>query len=157
MTEMTPFTMGADASCSDGACGKVSRVIVDPVARTVTHLVVEPGHWHGPVRLVPLGLADATAGEIRLRCTLADFEKLDPAEETQFLPGTPGYPGYDPGQVLSMPYYGMGGAGTTFPRPSPTTPSPWTRWRCAAASMSMPPTVTSGKSRGWSSTLTVTA
>ena len=77
--------------------------------------MVEPRHRHGPGRLVPLGLADATAGEIRLRCTLADFEKLDPAEETQFLPGTPGYPGYDPEQVLSMPYYGMGmGRGGTY-------------------------------------------
>ena len=118
MAEMTPFTIGADASCSDGACGKVSRVVVDPVARTVTHLVVEPKHRLDVGRLVPLGLADATAGEIRLRCTLADFEKLDPAEETQFLPGTPGYPGYDPGQVLSMPYYGMGmgGGGTYIPQ-----------------------------------------
>jgi sporulation protein YlmC with PRC-barrel domain len=108
MTETTPFTIGADVSCSDGGCGKVSRVVVDPVARTVTHLVVEPKHRLDVGRLVPLGLADATAGEVRLRCTLADFEKLDPAEETQFLPGTPGYPGYDPEQVLSMPYYGMG-------------------------------------------------
>ena len=109
MTETTPFTIGADVCCSDGACGKVSRVVVDPVARTVTHLVVEPGHWwHAPGRLVPLGLADATADQIRLRCTLADFGKLDPAEETQFLPGTPGYPGYDPEQVLWMPYYSMG-------------------------------------------------
>ena len=118
MTEPTSFTIGADVSCSDGACGKVSRVVVDPVARTVTHLVVEPGHWHGLDRLVPLGLADATAGEIRLRCTLADFGKLDPAEETQFLPGTPGYPGYDPEQVLSMPYYsmGMGGGGNYVPQ-----------------------------------------
>jgi sporulation protein YlmC with PRC-barrel domain len=116
MTETTPFTIGAHASCSDGACGKVTRVVVDPVARTVTHLVVEPGYWHGPGRLVPLSLADATAGEIRLRCTLADFEKLDPAEETQFLPGTPGYPGYDPEQVLSMPYYGMGMGGNYVPQ-----------------------------------------
>jgi sporulation protein YlmC with PRC-barrel domain len=108
MTETTSFTIGADVSCSDGACGKVSRVVVDPVARTVTHLVVEPKHRLDVGRLVPLGLADATAGEIRLRCTLADFGKLDPAEETQFLPGTPGYPGYDPDQVLSMPYYSMG-------------------------------------------------
>ena len=108
MTETTPFTIGADVSCSDGVCGRVSRVVVDPVARTVTHLVVEPKHRLDVGRLVPLGLADATAGEIRLRCTLADFEELDPAEETQFLPGTPGYPGYDPEQVLSMPYYGMG-------------------------------------------------
>ena len=108
MPETTPFTIGADASCSDGTCGKVTRVVVDPVARTVTHLVVEPKHRFDVGRLVPLGLADATTGEIRLRCTLADFDRLDPAEETQFLPGTPGYPGYDPEQVLCMPYYGMG-------------------------------------------------
>ncbi len=111
MTETTPFTIGARASCSDGACGKVSRVVVDPVARAVTHLVVEPKHRLDVGRLVPLDLVDATTGEIRLRCTLADFEKLDPAEETRFLPGTPGYPGYDPEQVLSMPYYGMGMGG----------------------------------------------
>ncbi len=34
----TPFTIGADARCSDGVCGKVTRVIVDPVKRAVTHL-----------------------------------------------------------------------------------------------------------------------
>jgi sporulation protein YlmC with PRC-barrel domain len=113
MTETTPFTIGADVSCSDGACGKLTCVVVDPVTRTVTHLVVEPKHRLDVGRLVPLGLADATAGAVRLRCTRADFEKLDPAEETQFLPGTPGYPGYDPAQMLFMPYYstgtGMGG------------------------------------------------
>lgn len=110
MAEMTPVTIGADASCTDGVCGEVSRVVVDPVARAVTHLVVEPTHWRGSGRLVPLDLVDATTGEIRLRCTLAEFEEFDPAEETQFLPGSPGYPGYDPEQVLLMPYYGMGGA-----------------------------------------------
>jgi sporulation protein YlmC with PRC-barrel domain len=108
MAETTSFTIGADASCTDGVCGEVSRVIVNPVARAVTHLVIEPKHHHDCGRLVPLDLIDDTTDEIRLRCTLADFEKLDPAEETQFLPGTPGYPGYDPEQVAFMPYYGMG-------------------------------------------------
>ncbi len=116
MSEATPFTIGSDASCTDGICGEVSRVVVDPVARTVTHLVVEPKHFHGSGRLVPLDLVDATTGEIRLRCTLADFEELDPAEETQFLPDTPGYPGYDPDQVMAMPYYGMGMGSTYVPQ-----------------------------------------
>ena len=52
--------------------------------------MVEPKHRLDVGRLVPLDLVDATAGGFRLRCTLADFEKLDPAEETEFLPGTPG-------------------------------------------------------------------
>ena len=100
----TPFTMGADVSCSDGACGEVRRVIVDPVARAVTHLVVEPKHRKGHGRLVPLDLVDATTGEIRLRCTTADFEKLDPAEENDFRPGSayPGDPGYGSEQGLGV-------------------------------------------------------
>jgi sporulation protein YlmC with PRC-barrel domain len=108
MAETTQFTIGADANCTDGVCGEVSRVVVDPVARTVTHLVVEPKRRLGLGRLVPLDLVDATTGEIRLRCMLVEFEKLDPAEETQFLPGSTGYTGYGPGEALSWPYYGLG-------------------------------------------------
>ena len=112
MAGTAQFTIGAEASCSDGPCGEVTRVIVDPVAEAVTHLVVEPEHRRDPGRLVPVGLADVTAaGEIRLRCTTAEFEKLDPAEETQFIPGTGSYAGYGPGQVSYWPYYGTGGGG----------------------------------------------
>ena len=110
MAEMTPFTIGAKVSCTDGDCGEVSRVVVDPVARTVTHLAVEPEHRRGLGRLVPLDLVDASAGVIRLRCTLAEFDQLGSAEETQFVPGSGGYAEYGPEQVLSWPYYGLGGA-----------------------------------------------
>jgi sporulation protein YlmC with PRC-barrel domain len=109
MAETTQFTIGAEASCTDGVCGEVIRVVVDPIARAVTHLVVEPKHRVGRGRLVPLDLVDATTGEVRLRCTMAAFEKLDFAEETQFLPGSGGYVGYGPEQMLSWPYYGLGG------------------------------------------------
>jgi nitrite reductase (NO-forming) len=40
MAETEPFTIGAGASCTDGACGEVSRVVVDPVARVITLLAV---------------------------------------------------------------------------------------------------------------------
>ena len=40
MAETTSFAIGSDASCTEGVCGEVSRVVVDPVARAVTHLVV---------------------------------------------------------------------------------------------------------------------
>ena len=109
MAKTTPFTIGADVSCIEGVCGEVSRVVVDPVARAVTHLVVEPKGRQGLGRLVPLDLVDATEGEIRLRCSLAEFENLDPAEETQFVPGTRAYAAYGPEQVLSWPYSGLGG------------------------------------------------
>jgi sporulation protein YlmC with PRC-barrel domain len=109
MDQTTPITIGAEASCTDGICGEVRRVVVDPVARAVTHLAVEPKGRLGLSRLVPLDLVDASGGEIRLRCTLAEFEQLDPAEETQFVPGTRGYAAYGPEQVLAWPYASLGG------------------------------------------------
>jgi sporulation protein YlmC with PRC-barrel domain len=108
MAEAMQFTIGADVGCTDGACGEVIRVVIDPVARAVTHLVVEPKHRQGLGRLVPLDLVDVTTSEIRLRCTTAEFEELDSAEETQFVSGSNGYADYGPDQVISWPYYGLG-------------------------------------------------
>ncbi len=39
---------------------------------------------------------------------MAEFDALDPAEETLFVPGTRGYEVYGPEQVLSWPYYRLG-------------------------------------------------
>jgi sporulation protein YlmC with PRC-barrel domain len=80
---MMPFRIGADASCTDGACGQVSRIIVNPATREVTHLAVDPMHRHGAGRLVPVDLVDATTGQIRLRCALAEFQTLQPAQEAR--------------------------------------------------------------------------
>ena len=78
MAGTTPLMIGAEVSCTDGACGKVNRVVVD-AAVAVTHLVVDRQYQD---RLVPLGLVDAVAGGIRLRCTIAEFENLEPADTT---------------------------------------------------------------------------
>ena len=86
MAKAMTFRIGADASCTDGACGQVSRIIVNLVTREVTHLAVDPKHRDGPGRLVPVDLVDATTGQLRLRCTLAEFQTLRPAEETESVP-----------------------------------------------------------------------
>jgi sporulation protein YlmC with PRC-barrel domain len=114
---MTQFTIGTEARCTDGVCGKVSRVVVDPVAEAVTHLVVEPRKREGLGRLVPIDLVEApspgpaspgaASPGVRVRCTLAEFAQLESAEETQFVPGSTGYAAYGPQQVVSWPYYGL--------------------------------------------------
>jgi len=109
MAQTLSFTIGSDATCTDGPAGTVTRVVVDPLARAVTHLVVEPRHRRGLGRLVPVELAEAAGNGVALRCTLAEFERLDSAEETQFVPGTIGYDKYGPEQVVSWPYYGLQG------------------------------------------------
>jgi hypothetical protein len=111
MADTSQFTIGTEASCSDGAVGKLCRVIVDPVAEKVTHLVVKPEHRQDTDRLVPLDVVDGGADGIRLRCSRAEFEKLEPAEENQFIPATSGYEGYGygPGEMGYWPYYAHAG------------------------------------------------
>jgi sporulation protein YlmC with PRC-barrel domain len=111
MTETMQFPIGAEVACRDGECGRLTRIVVDPVAREVTHLVVEPKHRSGLGRLVPIELVETSAEQIRLGCGLAEFAKLADAEETEFLPGSGGTFGYGPNEAFAWPYYGLVGMG----------------------------------------------
>src|SRR5580700_2825232 len=110
MSNATEYTIGAQVACSDGACGELSRIVVDPVARALTHLVVEPRHRVGG-HLVPVSLVESAAAEIRLRCTISEFDALEAAEETRFLPQADeagGQLGYAAGEAFAWPHYGLG-------------------------------------------------
>jgi sporulation protein YlmC with PRC-barrel domain len=114
MAGTSQFTIGTEANCSDGAVGKVGRVIIDPVAEEATHLVVVPGHRRDPGRLVPLDLLEGGARGIRIHCTRAQFEELDSAQESQFIPAASGYESYGPGEACYWPFYGLGGGNGTM-------------------------------------------
>jgi hypothetical protein len=88
MAEVT-LAIGAAAVCRDGFTAELKGLVVDPRARAVTHLVIEPEGALGLARLVPLDHADAAAEPIRLAYTEAEFKDLPPAEETlaEFVPG----------------------------------------------------------------------
>ena len=68
-------------------------MIVDPVAESLTHLVVEPGRHKERARMVPVELVVGVEDDrIRISCTKEEFERLDPAEDIRFLPAeTPTY------------------------------------------------------------------
>jgi len=117
----TLFTVGAKVSCSDGPCGKLTRVIIDPILRTLTHIVVEPRKEEDG-RLVALRLVEAcTAEKIDLACTVEEFNQLDASRHTDYFPlsGRPGsyYGGYAQGfgyaygNAYFAPFYGYGGTG----------------------------------------------
>ena len=108
---MAEYTLGATASCTDGTCGVVSRTILDPAARAVTHLVIVPKHHSEEGRLVPVELVEATAGEITLRCTLAEFARLDPAEEIEVANDYGYVGGYGPDAVMGYGNVGSMGVG----------------------------------------------
>jgi hypothetical protein len=112
MAAETQFAIGAKASCSDGSCGEVRRLIIDPAADTVTHLVVQPGHRREGARLVPVDLVEATAGEVRLRCTRAEFDQLERAEERDLVEGVGGGGLLGDGLVYSASGEGYARVGT---------------------------------------------
>ena len=110
MPETERFTIGAEVNCTDEPCGRLTRVVVDPVAKVVTHLIVEPRRRHEPARLVPLELVESAAGEIRLRCTSAEFDSLDPAAETRFIANFTDVPEYRQTDIVFWPHYSYRGA-----------------------------------------------
>jgi sporulation protein YlmC with PRC-barrel domain len=81
------FAIGARVTCTDGHCGEVRRIVFDPNTETVTHLVIQPGLRKEAGRLVPVRLVESTDGEISLRCTRAEFDRLDHAEDLNLVTG----------------------------------------------------------------------
>jgi uncharacterized protein YrrD len=79
------FRIGAHVDATDGRCGHLARVIVNPAGESLTHLVVEPGHHKERARLVPIDLVESVEKDrIRLNCTRQKFEQLDSAEDMEF-------------------------------------------------------------------------
>jgi hypothetical protein len=110
MADETQFTIGAGVHGQDGVDGRLIWVVADRRTNpwVVTHLVVEPDHRTGLGRFVPLDLVagvDPDTGAITLNCTADQFEHLESAEETQYVPGSGAYPLFGPTQFMAAPYY----------------------------------------------------
>ncbi|HEY3869201.1 MAG TPA: PRC-barrel domain-containing protein [Actinocrinis sp.] len=111
------YAIGAEVGCRDGACGRLSRVIIDPVARSLAHLVVQPEDKDEAARLVPAGLVDCDAPGIELRCDKAHFSTLEQAVETEFIDLGPATapPGNDGGWMPHATVTGGAGGGMMLP------------------------------------------
>jgi sporulation protein YlmC with PRC-barrel domain len=109
--------LGSVVHCTDAPFGELADVVVDPVSRRVTHLVVQPHRRHDRARLVPVERASAAGDGVALDCSIADIEALEPLEESAYL-RVGEFPVSDPDweigthDVLALPQYqdadGMG-------------------------------------------------
>ena len=115
------YSIGSAVSCSDGVCGTLTRVIVNPVRQTLTHLVVEPDGDAEAARLVPVELVDpdTPVDAIALLCNRQQFDGLGLAQTEEFIPAQDDVLGYGAQNTLWLPYFALGGlAASPFPGPT---------------------------------------
>ena len=76
----------ADVICLDGDAGTSKALIVEPVQRRLTHVVVREHRFADSERLVSIGLVDETSeGTIWLRCTRDELHGLDDFIDAHFI------------------------------------------------------------------------
>jgi sporulation protein YlmC with PRC-barrel domain len=79
--------LGSAVRCVDGEAGVLADLVIDPRARRVTHLVVEPKHRHALARLVPIALAahgDGSGPGVALACTTTALHRLPEVQELDY-------------------------------------------------------------------------
>jgi sporulation protein YlmC with PRC-barrel domain len=105
--------LGTPVRCTDDTFGELADVVIDPISKRLTHLVVRPRHQEGEApRLGPVELAEGgeEESEISLRCTVDEVNRLEPVQEFAYL-RLDEFPVEDPNwdvgvqDVLAMPYY----------------------------------------------------
>ncbi len=112
--------IGNRVRCTDGPYGELADIVIDPLEKRVTHLVIQPEQDDRRRRLVPIQLAkgrDDEQREIELECTLDEAQAFESVHEAAYLrlgdrPAED--PDWDIGivEVLALPYYaGQGYAG----------------------------------------------
>jgi sporulation protein YlmC with PRC-barrel domain len=112
------LSLDSAVAYADGATGELADVIIDPSARRVTHLVVEPHDRHDLARLVPIGgphVDVSSEGAISLGYTVAEINELEPVHKSEYLrlgERPPADPGWDVGieGISELPVYGSTGA-----------------------------------------------
>ena len=105
--------IGNRVRCTDGVYGELADIVIDPLEKRVTQLVVKPEHSEGEARLVPIQLAksgDDEQREIELECTLDEAQGFESVHEAAYLrlgESPAEDPDWDVGveDVLAMPYY----------------------------------------------------
>jgi sporulation protein YlmC with PRC-barrel domain len=97
--------LGVQVHCSDGRCGRSNYIILNPATEKVTHVVVGEKRPSKLQRLVPVRLMLETAAEmILLDCTLAEFARLEPFNQTEFVYTDLPHYATDPKLTLLWPY-----------------------------------------------------
>lgn len=99
------FPLNVDVHCVDGHCGVSTHIILNPVSEQISHFVVKEKGGASIERLVSIKLVTNTAAEvILLSCTCAEFAKLEPFNQTDFLYANLPQHASDPSLTMLWPF-----------------------------------------------------
>lgn len=94
---MSEIPMNAQVNCSDGAAGTSTAVIIDPLSKSVTHVVVKVTDHDE--RSVPLKyIAETDHDSITLDCSKKELELMPQFKEFRYVKGVPNYPEFQGGE-----------------------------------------------------------
>ena len=108
------FDIGAAVMCTDGRCGRLVRVVLDPATERVTALVVARGGLQKESRVLPITEVQGTKdGIVRLPISSDEFGRFRIYKEVEFRVPSVGWNNgrYGPDDVRywMSPYGGIGG------------------------------------------------
>jgi sporulation protein YlmC with PRC-barrel domain len=99
------FSLNVEVHCPDGRCGRSTHVILNPATEQITHLVVREKRPSRVERLVPVRLVTRTAADvILLSCSMEEFAKLEPFNQTEFVYTDLPHYAADPKLTMLWPY-----------------------------------------------------
>lgn len=84
---MKSIPLNVEVTCIDGNCGKSSHVIINPLDRAITHVVVEYDSFSDSNNsLVPLDkIIETTDNSIQLKCTTEELIGMEKFTETHYI------------------------------------------------------------------------
>ena len=96
----------AKVICQGDQVGTSILVIINPVTRSVTHLVVRKKEFPvGEDYLIPVEwVRTSSLNEIHLTCSMEEFDQAKPFVTTEFINGDKPLMDYMPGAYLTWPY-----------------------------------------------------
>jgi sporulation protein YlmC with PRC-barrel domain len=96
----------AKVFCQEEVIGNSILVIINPITRAITHLVVRKKEFPvGEDYLIPVEwVKTSSAEEIHLTCSREEFDQAKPFVTTEFINGKMPLLDYMPGSYLAWPY-----------------------------------------------------
>jgi sporulation protein YlmC with PRC-barrel domain len=103
--------LNTQVECTDGTFGRSEYVLINPVIKKITHLVVKENAAPNKEYIVPEEyITQTTADTIQIRCNKADIKKMKPFMKTEFVEedapndNLGGYGMYGMGTLYYFPY-----------------------------------------------------